>query len=49
MTVQNKQDVINLLEKCQGEICEFGVNRLGLFGSFVRNVAVLATGTSVAL
>ncbi len=39
MSVQTKQDVINLLQSYQGELSKFGVNRLGLFGSFVRNTA----------
>jgi predicted nucleotidyltransferase len=39
MPVQTKQDVINLLQTYQGELDKFGVNRLGLFGSFVRNTA----------
>jgi predicted nucleotidyltransferase len=39
MTVKTKQDVIQILQKHQGKLNNFGVNRLGLFGSFVRNTA----------
>ena len=39
MTVQTKQDVINLLENYRDRFQEFGVESLGLFGSFARNVA----------
>ena len=39
MRVKTKQDVIELLKKHQYELNEFGVSRLGLFGSFVRNSA----------
>ena len=39
MSVQTKQYVINLLQSYQGELSKFGVNRLGLFGFFVRNTA----------
>ena len=35
--LQGKQDVIDLLVKHQDELNEFGVIRLGLFGSFARN------------
>lgn len=36
MTVQTKQDVLSLIEEHRIRIAEFGVQRLGLFGSFVR-------------
>ena len=39
MSVKTKQDVIKLLQTHQGELNKFGVIRLGLFGSFVRNTA----------
>ena len=39
MTVQTKQDVIKVLQTHQDKLNEFGVSRLGLFGSFVRNTA----------
>ena len=39
MTVQTKQDVIDLLKKYQDKFQEYGVERLGLFGSFASNVA----------
>ncbi len=39
MTVQTKQDVIKVLQTHQDQLNEFGVSRLGLFGSFVRNTA----------
>ncbi len=39
MTVQTKQDVIKVLQTNQDKLNEFGVSRLGLFGSFVRNTA----------
>ena len=39
MSVKTKQDVINLLQYNQRKLKKFGVNRLGLFGSFVRNTA----------
>lgn len=35
--VQSKNDIIELLTKNKNEILSFGVERLGLFGSFVRN------------
>ncbi len=39
MKVETKQDVIKLLKTYQDELKKFGVSRLGLFGSFVRNTA----------
>lgn len=39
MIVKTKQDVIKILRTHQDKLNEFGVNRLGLFGSFVRNTA----------
>ena len=39
MTVKTKQDVIRVLQTHQDQLNEFGVSRLGLFGSFVRNTA----------
>lgn len=39
MKVQTKQDVIKLLATNQDKLAKFGVSRLGLFGSFVRNAA----------
>ena len=39
MSVKTKQHVIKLLQKHQRELNKFGVNRLGFFGSFVRNTA----------
>ena len=35
--VQSKKDIIDLLAKNKNEILSFGVERLGLFGSFVRD------------
>lgn len=37
--VQTKQDVIQILQTHKNNFNKFGVNRLGLFGSFVRNTA----------
>ncbi len=37
--IQTKQDVIQVLQNHKDKFNQFGVNRLGLFGSFVRNVA----------
>jgi len=36
-TIQNKNEIFDLLKQHQSEIKSFGVERLGLFGSFVRN------------
>ena len=36
MTVQTKEQVLSLLQEHQPQIGAFGVRRLGLFGSFVR-------------
>ena len=33
---RNKDDIISVIKKCRNEIESFGVKRLGLFGSFVR-------------
>jgi len=35
--IQNKSQIFDLLKKHQSDIKSFGVARLGLFGSFVRN------------
>lgn len=37
--VQTKQDVIKVLQIHKNEFDKFGVNRLGIFGSFIRNTA----------
>ena len=39
MKVTTKKEVMELLGNCQSELKQFGVNRLGLFGSFVRDTA----------
>lgn len=39
MIVQRKQDVIKVLQTHKDKFNKFGVNRLGLFGSFARNEA----------
>ncbi|ELS05645.1 putative nucleotidyltransferase [Xenococcus sp. PCC 7305] len=39
MKVTTKKDVMKLLRNRQSELEQFGVNRLGLFGSFVRDTA----------
>jgi predicted nucleotidyltransferase len=39
MKVETKQDVIYTIKKHQDKLNDFGVNRLGLFGSFVHNAA----------
>lgn len=36
MAVQTKERIFKLLQDHQGHIGQFGVRRLGLFGSFVR-------------
>jgi predicted nucleotidyltransferase len=36
-TTRTKQDVLNLLSENHARIEAFGVGRIGLFGSFVRN------------
>lgn len=35
--IQNKSEILDLLKLHQSDIKSFGVKRLGLFGSFVRN------------
>jgi len=37
MTVQSKEDILNLLQDHHTELRRFGVRRCGVFGSFVRN------------
>lgn len=37
--VQNKINLIRLLEEHKSEILVYGIERIGLFGSFVRNQA----------
>ena len=37
--IQDKQDLLSALVAHQSQILEYGVNRLGVFGSFVRNQA----------
>lgn len=37
MIVANKDDLLILLRRHQADLRKFGVARLGLFGSFVRN------------
>jgi uncharacterized protein len=39
-SVQTKIQVISLLQKSQQELQGFGVNRCGIFGSFVRDLAI---------
>ena len=34
--IQNKEDVLTIIKNSQNDIESFGVKRLGLFGSFVR-------------
>ena len=36
MSVQTKEKILSLILKNQSQIKSFGVRRLGLFGSFVR-------------
>ena len=36
MAVQTQEQVLSLLQEHHHDICAFGVRRLGLFGSFVR-------------
>src|ERR1700704_4100501 len=36
MAVQTKEQVLSLLQEHHHDMCAFGVRRLGLFGSFVR-------------
>ncbi|MBW4469041.1 MAG: nucleotidyltransferase family protein [Stenomitos rutilans HA7619-LM2] len=40
MSVQTKAQVLSLLQKYQPELQQFGVNRCGIFGSFVRDANV---------
>jgi uncharacterized protein len=40
MTVQSKAQVLSLLQEHQQELRNFGVERCGIFGSFVRDVAI---------
>ncbi|MEL7038080.1 MAG: nucleotidyltransferase family protein [Cyanobacteria bacterium J06592_8] len=42
MSVQTKTQVLSLLENNQQNLQRFGVNRCGLFGSFVRDTAIHA-------
>ncbi len=35
--VRNKEDIVSVIKKNQNKIESFGVKRLGLFGSYVRN------------
>jgi predicted nucleotidyltransferase len=37
MSVATKQELIDLIQSHEAELKAFGVKRLGLFGSFVRN------------
>jgi predicted nucleotidyltransferase len=37
MSVATKEELLELLKKHESEIRAFGVERVGLFGSFVRN------------
>ncbi len=37
MSVATKQELIDLIQSHDAELKSFGVKRLGLFGSFVRN------------
>jgi predicted nucleotidyltransferase len=37
MSVQTKEHVLTLLQEHQAELRRFGVQRCGVFGSFVRN------------
>lgn len=39
MAVQNKAEVIDILQQQHCALAELGVQRCGLFGSFVKNVA----------
>ncbi|MGK7898195.1 MAG: nucleotidyltransferase family protein [Xenococcus sp. (in: cyanobacteria)] len=39
MKVKNKQDLIKILKNNHNNLNKFGVKRLGLFGSFVRDTA----------
>ena len=39
VSVQNKLNLLKLLQEHKEEILSFGVERVGLFGSFVRNQA----------
>ena len=39
VSVQNKINLLKLLQEHKEKILSFGVNRVGLFGSFVRNQA----------
>ncbi|MBS1786386.1 MAG: nucleotidyltransferase family protein [Acidobacteria bacterium] len=39
MSVATKQELIELIQSHDAELKAFGVKRLGLFGSFVRNEA----------
>lgn len=40
MPVQTKAQVLSLLQEYQQELQRFGVNRCGVFGSFVRDTAI---------
>jgi uncharacterized protein len=40
MPVQTKAQVLSLLRKSQQQLRDFGVERCGVFGSFVRDTAV---------
>ena len=35
--IKNKEDVLSVIKRNQNKIESFGVKKLGLFGSFVRN------------
>ena len=37
--VSTKEDVLRILESCSKEIEEYGVRKIGVFGSFVRDKA----------
>jgi len=39
MMIRTKQDVIKVLQTNQDKLTAFGVDRLGVFGSFVHNTA----------
>ena len=47
MKVQTKQDVIGLLKNNRDNLNKFGVSRLGLFGSFVRNTATFESDIDI--
>jgi uncharacterized protein len=40
VSVQSKNQVLSLLDKHKQELRNFGVTRCGVFGSFVRDIAI---------